>query len=170
MKGRADDVEGVSRAIQHCHYEAAVPGADVMDNGATVTEALEEALRWGLGIPTATSTTDPHMPNGPRTSMILTPLGSDDVRGSTCLSPDETRSDVRAARHTGPGRLGIVRTKWPDQVRRRTHPGGLVDTGPLAAVLPAVSNEVPGSGRRSARCFSRVQGRVWEESAADDLR
>jgi hypothetical protein len=45
----------------------------MMKNGATVTEALEEALRWGPAIPTATSTTDVRMPNGPRTSMKLQP-------------------------------------------------------------------------------------------------
>ena len=39
----------------------------MMENGATVTEALEEALRWGPGIPTATCTTDVRMPNGPGT-------------------------------------------------------------------------------------------------------
>ena len=82
MMGRADDVEGVSRTIQHAITRLQFLVQMMMENRATVTEALEEALRWGPGIPTATSTNDVHMPNGPRTSMMLKPVESDDVRGS----------------------------------------------------------------------------------------
>ena len=57
----------VSRAIRHCHYEAAAPDADDDDERATVTDALEEAPRWGPGILRATSATAVRMPIGPGT-------------------------------------------------------------------------------------------------------
>jgi hypothetical protein len=37
-----------------------------------------------------------------------------------------------------------------------TTPGGLAGTGPLAAVLLAIRNEVSGSGLRSAPCRLRM--------------
>jgi hypothetical protein len=40
----------------------------MMENGATVSEALEEALRWGPGILIATSTTAVRTPHRPRTT------------------------------------------------------------------------------------------------------
>ena len=63
--------------------------------------------------------------------------------------------------HGIPGQAGWIISGPIDRSGETQNPlRVLAGTGPLAAVLLAIRNEVSGSGLRSVPCYSRMQGRV----------